>query len=191
VDEIRYHFGERVAYYFAFQELYTSWLKPIALFGLFFWILFCGFGPSAILYWRGITIFGFLVSTVWTPAMLKHWKQRTQVLNFRWGLLNWSEELDPNPDFDWGLENENAMVMHKCVEPYEARQCFFRHVTPGTDRIDFEGFRNLCKELPGLESYKTEEQKLQKFNILDMSGSGNVEVGSEIKIVLSMRCQLM
>jgi anoctamin-7 len=45
LDEIEHYFGPKIAFYFAWLGFYTTWLLPMALLGLFFF-LFGNFDPS-------------------------------------------------------------------------------------------------------------------------------------------------
>jgi len=176
IEELRYHMGERVAYYFAFQQLYTEHLKPIAFLGVFLWIIFRLIVPSAIVYFRILALYGFLVATIWGPALLRYWYQRTNELNYRWGLTFWQDDLDPNPDFDWGENKENSRIVSNAVDVEEAKQTFFRFCRIGEDVVDIDGFKQMCQELPGLEHLDSLEKQDAKFRELDTNGSGDLEL---------------
>ena len=60
ISELRYHFGERVAFYFAFCNFYTKFLVPIVALG--FVVTFAFRWTSWHLYSIALSIFGWGVA---------------------------------------------------------------------------------------------------------------------------------
>eukprot|EP00299_Pterocystis_sp_00344_P015809 c7907_g1_i3.p1 GENE.c7907_g1_i3~~c7907_g1_i3.p1 ORF type:complete len:647 (-),score=157.64 c7907_g1_i3:46-1986(-) len=178
--------------------MYTEFLKPIALLGVFFWIIFRLVVPSAIVYFRILALYGFLVATVWGPMVLRYWHQKTGELNFKWKLANWQDELDPNPDFDWGDKNENSRKVANRIDELQARQTFFRYCVVGQEVVDRTGFEEMCHRLPGLEHLDTPEKRDAQFASIDSNSSGLIDIeeflkwareNKEINYVLGIRPQ--
>ena len=63
ISELRYHFGERVAFYFAFCNFYTKFLVPIVVLGT---VIFVSFRWVSWHYYSlALSVFGYGVATVW------------------------------------------------------------------------------------------------------------------------------
>ena len=82
--EVRGQFGEKVAFYFAFNCFYTSWLLVPAILGALLWTI-SFFAESqqqqlAPLYAAFIAI--------WASAMMKAWQRRANKLALDWGVAN-------------------------------------------------------------------------------------------------------
>ncbi|GAB9475869.1 hypothetical protein Gpo141_00012945 [Globisporangium polare] len=80
--KMRAHFGEKVAYYFAFMDCYNKSLLPIAVLGV---LLTCFRGVMGTqLYMQVLVFWALLVSVVWSYWVLKKWSRRNSELNFQW-----------------------------------------------------------------------------------------------------------
>ena len=83
-EQLRWHFGERVAYLFAFTKFYTRCVLLIALFGLLFYLAH-RFGDNTWgSYVRGLSVLGLLVCAVWAPLTVLGWKRRSHWLQDGW-----------------------------------------------------------------------------------------------------------
>ncbi|TMW65934.1 hypothetical protein Poli38472_003699 [Pythium oligandrum] len=96
--KMREHFGEKVAYYFAYVDFYNKSLIPIAILGV---LLTCFRGVMGTpMYMRFMVIWAFLVSVVWSFWFLKSWSRRNSELNYQWeNNLETKEIKYRNPNF--------------------------------------------------------------------------------------------
>lgn len=114
VEELRLHFGERVAFLFAFMHIYTKLLMPLML-------ITCGYYLSMRFlhgyvwrtYLRGLAIIGICVSCVWAPTFLLCWERETCLLVEKWNLTRYKntvfEKNDSNPSFQY-IWKRNAIT---------------------------------------------------------------------------------
>eukprot|EP00753_Platysulcus_tardus_P009098 PLAT1807.2.p1 GENE.PLAT1807.2~~PLAT1807.2.p1 ORF type:complete len:915 (+),score=486.63 PLAT1807.2:128-2872(+) len=112
VDEMRWHFGERTAFYFAFAAHYTRWIVPAAVFGAIYYLAvrFISF-PA---YNRGLAVLGFFMISCWGPLMMKFWRRESARLSYRWGLHGDPPALE-NPEFEYELR---VNPKTKAKQPY-------------------------------------------------------------------------
>ncbi|KAJ0408520.1 hypothetical protein P43SY_006450 [Pythium insidiosum] len=96
-NELRFYYGERVAFYFSFVFLYTKCLLVPAFVGSALYFSLRWFG--AVEYMRGLCIFGFCCVTVWGTCFLKAWARKNNWLNDAWNLRLFKEAEYPNPTF--------------------------------------------------------------------------------------------
>lgn len=82
VRSIRYNFGEKVAYYFAFLNFYNKALVPIALLGLAVQLLKHLIPMES--YMRLLPFWGLGVSVVWAFAFLKCWERENACMQYEW-----------------------------------------------------------------------------------------------------------
>lgn len=96
-NELRFYYGERVAFYFSFVFVYTKCLLIPAIAGsaLYFSLRWYG----AVEYMRGLCIFGFCTVTVWGTFFLKAWARKNNLLNDAWNLRLFKEAEYPNSTF--------------------------------------------------------------------------------------------
>ncbi|KAF1334489.1 Protein required for meiotic chromosome segregation, partial [Globisporangium splendens] len=80
--KMRAHFGEKVAYYFAFMDCYNKSLLPIAILGVLLTCFRNVLGTA--MYMRVLVVWALLVSVVWSYWVLKKWSRRNNELNFQW-----------------------------------------------------------------------------------------------------------
>eukprot|EP00301_Raphidiophrys_heterophryoidea_P013611 c2106_g1_i1.p1 GENE.c2106_g1_i1~~c2106_g1_i1.p1 ORF type:complete len:965 (-),score=158.68 c2106_g1_i1:214-3039(-) len=177
VEELRYHFGERVAFYFSFQSHYTHHLRSVAIVGFVLWLIFRLIFASPVAYFRMLALYGFVIAVVWGPVVLALWRQRCHQHNHAWKLINWQDDLDPNPEFDWGRNGkENSMLVEHKVDEDAVKQTMLKYVEEGSTAVDFQAFSTMCRELPGLEPYDSPEKQKQKFDELDTNSTGAVDL---------------
>lgn len=119
VEELRLHFGERVAFLFAFMHIYTKLLLPIMLFGCCYYLAF-RFAEGEVWkqYLQGLAILGFGVACFWGPAFLVCWERETRILVEKWNLSKYKntvyERNDYNPSFQYlWVKNELTKEMEK------------------------------------------------------------------------------
>ncbi|CAH0476559.1 unnamed protein product [Peronospora belbahrii] len=74
VEELRLHFGERVAFLFAFMHIYTKHLLPLMLWCLLYYLSF-RFMSGAVWreYMEGLAVIGLSVVCFWGPSFLYMW----------------------------------------------------------------------------------------------------------------------
>nr|CCA15322.1 transmembrane protein putative [Albugo laibachii Nc14] len=97
MDDVRYHYGERVAFYFSFVFFYTRSLLFPAIVGTFLY-LFCRW-YSTVVYMRALCVFGFFIAIVWGTLTLKAWARQTQILRDTWNVRFFKEADYPNASF--------------------------------------------------------------------------------------------
>lgn len=98
LGELKDHFGERVAYYFAFMDFYNKALVPIAVLGV---LLSCFRGVLGTpMYMRLLVPWALLVSVGWSYGVLKTWSRRNNELHFAWeNNLDTKAIVYQNPNF--------------------------------------------------------------------------------------------
>ncbi|RHY47365.1 hypothetical protein DYB30_002397 [Aphanomyces astaci] len=92
-----FHYGEHVAFHFAFLLLYTQWLVVPAVIGTILYLSFRWY--TAIYYMTGLSIFGYAVVTIWGTTFLKAWQRKNEYLNDAWNVRLFKEADYPNPRF--------------------------------------------------------------------------------------------
>ncbi|GLE08547.1 hypothetical protein PINS_up019794 [Pythium insidiosum] len=119
VEELRLHFGERVAFLFAFMHIYTKHLLPITLMCVCYYLSFRFIeGPVWREYVRGLSLLGFGVVCFWGPSFLVCWERETRILVEKWNLDKYKntvyEKNDYNPNFQYvWVKNELTKEMEK------------------------------------------------------------------------------
>ncbi|TMW59650.1 hypothetical protein Poli38472_004719 [Pythium oligandrum] len=119
VEELRLHFGERVAFLFAFMHIYTKHLLPITALGVVYYLAFRFLqGPIWREYLQGLSLIGFGVACFWGPSFLICWERETRILVEKWNLAKYKntvyEKNDYNPNFQYmWVKNELTREMEK------------------------------------------------------------------------------
>ncbi|KAJ0395073.1 hypothetical protein P43SY_003133 [Pythium insidiosum] len=122
VEELRLHFGERVAFLFAFMHIYTKHLLPITLMCVCYYLSFRFIdGPVWREYIRGLSLLGFGVVCFWGPSFLVCWERETRILVEKWNLDKYKntvyEKNDYNPNFQYvWVKNELTKEMEKVAK---------------------------------------------------------------------------
>jgi anoctamin-10 len=88
LDEIRNHFGERIAFYFAFIQSYFAFLTALATIGFSAWFFLGHFSPIYA-----------VVNGLWCVAFTEWWKHQEVDLAIRWGVKGVSKMEGKNRDF--------------------------------------------------------------------------------------------
>lgn len=96
-NELRFHYGERVAFYFSFVFLYTKCLLLPAVVGSIVYFVCRWLG--AVEYMRALCIFGFCTATIWGTIFIKVWRRKNNLLNDAWNLRFFKEAEYPNSTF--------------------------------------------------------------------------------------------
>ncbi|CCI10063.1 unnamed protein product [Albugo candida] len=95
IEQVAHYFGGKIAFYFAWTEMYTRWLVLPSLFGIALFIVQTKTNspdhPLAPLYAV------FLV--IWSSTFLLAWKRKAAVLAHSWGSLGVEEEEVTRPEF--------------------------------------------------------------------------------------------
>ncbi|TDH66051.1 hypothetical protein CCR75_007129 [Bremia lactucae] len=106
VEELRLHFGERVAFLFAFMHIYTKHLLPLTVACLFYYLCFrFTSAPQWRQYMEGLAVVGVCVVCFWGPSFLVCWARETRLLVEKWNLAKYQntvyERNDDNPGFQY------------------------------------------------------------------------------------------
>ncbi|OWZ19357.1 Anoctamin protein [Phytophthora megakarya] len=95
LDDVSQYFGERVAFYFAWMEMYTRWLVVPSVSGVILFGLQVSSHhldhPAAPLY--------ALFMALWTSAFIIAWRRRAAALAYRWGTWGYEDEEVTRPEF--------------------------------------------------------------------------------------------
>ena len=118
---IRDYFGETVAFYFAFIEYYTEWLRYSAVIGvgaLIYGIISAVTDNrlTSLFDNEGSVVFS-LVLVTWSLLFLKFWKRRVNFLCFAWDLDNFDENTVVRPQ--WVGTHERISDVTGEIEEYE------------------------------------------------------------------------
>ncbi|KAG7378625.1 hypothetical protein PHYPSEUDO_009810 [Phytophthora pseudosyringae] len=79
---LRYNFGEKVAYYFAFLKYYNTWLIPLAAIGILLELLRGVISMTT--YMRLLPFWGLGVSVVWGFGFIKSWERENACMQYDW-----------------------------------------------------------------------------------------------------------
>ncbi|RIA88636.1 calcium-activated chloride channel-domain-containing protein [Glomus cerebriforme] len=85
---LRNHFGEKIAYYFAFLQYYCVWLVAPSTVGLFTWLFLSGYS----------TFFGVFI-VLWCIVFVEFWRRKEYELSVEWGVRNYSRVERYRPTF--------------------------------------------------------------------------------------------
>lgn len=95
IDQVAQYFGEKVAFYFAWTEMYTRWLVVPSIAGAALFALQVRARkldhPAAPLY--------ALFMALWTSAFLLAWQRQAARLSYRWGTLGYEEAETTRPEY--------------------------------------------------------------------------------------------
>jgi len=123
VDEIHYHYGAKVAMYFAFIDHYSANLHILMYIGTLLYI------TVRFIYWPGwmvvVSLYGFAVPAVWAPVMIRLWEQKASKLCLRWGIPQGKHIVDesflfPNPGFDPGMGHDKPYAKMDPISQHKA-----------------------------------------------------------------------
>ncbi|ETW09334.1 hypothetical protein H310_01710 [Aphanomyces invadans] len=133
IEELRLHFGERVAFLFAFMHIYTKALLPLLLILVTYYMAF-RFGPNTWdSYLVGLAILGFLITSVWGPILLHLWNRETLLLAEKWNLGGYKqtafEANDENPHYEYTWEQN--VLTHQYEKVPKTRKLGAMRVTMG------------------------------------------------------------
>ncbi|ETW09346.1 hypothetical protein H310_01718 [Aphanomyces invadans] len=127
IEELRLHFGERVAFLFAFMHIYSKMLGPLMVVCVLYYL---GFRFVSGYVWNyyllGLAVLGFGVVSLWAPAMLLVWERETRTLTEKWNLVNYKDTVfernDENPKFEYvWVKNEITHEMEKQIKKSKKR----------------------------------------------------------------------
>ncbi|KAL3665578.1 hypothetical protein V7S43_009612 [Phytophthora oleae] len=105
---LRYNFGEKVAYYFAFLKYYNTWLIPLAAIGILLELLRGVISMTT--YMRLLPFWGLGVSVVWGFGFLKSWERENACMQYDWtGKLHVRQIEYRNKQF-YGESRVNALT---------------------------------------------------------------------------------
>ncbi|RHY34858.1 hypothetical protein DYB32_001826 [Aphanomyces invadans] len=128
IEELRLHFGERVAFLFAFMHIYSKMLGPLMVVCVLYYLGFRRFVSGYVwnYYLLGLAVLGFGVVSLWAPAMLLVWERETRTLTEKWNLVNYKDTVfernDENPKFEYvWVKNEITHEMEKQIKKSKKR----------------------------------------------------------------------
>ncbi|KAJ0393929.1 hypothetical protein P43SY_002876 [Pythium insidiosum] len=108
LKSLRHHFGEKVAYYFAFINYYNRALLPLAILGILVQILHGVVGTKT--YMRLLPFWGLGVSVVWAFSFLKSWDRKNATMQYDWNKkLHVKQITYPNKHF-FGDKRVNSLT---------------------------------------------------------------------------------
>eukprot|EP00164_Ancoracysta_twista_P009465 GFYU01014014.1.p1 GENE.GFYU01014014.1~~GFYU01014014.1.p1 ORF type:complete len:928 (+),score=284.84 GFYU01014014.1:180-2963(+) len=153
VTLIRRHFGEELAFYFAWSVHYKDALKGIAIVGVLLYLIMRFAHLQG--YMIALSIFGCFVAFIWAPATLATWTRKTYELVNHWNLQNFKEADYPNPNFT------NATVEHICTKCEKSREPRKDRPTCTCEPVALESFdgqdgdaETTASRLPATVEYK-------------------------------------
>jgi len=96
LEKIRAYYGEKIAFYFAFIEFYTSWFVFPCLLGLVmkFWQSWHGYESAQF------PVIYAIVLCLWVTLFLEFWKRTSSTLAWQWGVSEYEEEEEDRPEFE-------------------------------------------------------------------------------------------
>ncbi|GLD95464.1 hypothetical protein PINS_up004109 [Pythium insidiosum] len=95
IDRVAQYYGERVAFYFAWTELYTRWLIVPSVAGALLFVLQV---QSKTLDHPLAAVYAVFMA-LWTSAFLLAWRRRAATLAYRWGTLGFEDAEITRPEF--------------------------------------------------------------------------------------------
>lgn len=113
LDQIRYKFGEQVAFYFAFLQSYSTFLLFPAAFGFGAWVLLGQFS------W-----FYAIVNSLWSVVFFEYWKVKEVDLAIQWGVRGVSKIQQPRAQFQFESEAQDPVTgeVVKIYSPWKRLQ---------------------------------------------------------------------
>jgi hypothetical protein len=104
LDDVAQYFGERVAFYFAWMEMYTRWLVVPSVAGV---VLFGLQVHSHHLDHPAAPVYALFMA-LWTSAFIIAWRRRAAALAYRWGTWGYEDEEITRPEF-YGDERSSKL----------------------------------------------------------------------------------
>ncbi|CAO3668007.1 unnamed protein product [Rhizopus stolonifer] len=86
---IRNHFGEKIAYYFAFLQNYFLWLSAPSFLGIFVYLTH----SNTLALWYSLAMI------LWSLVFLEVWKRKEKELAIQWGVRNYSKNEKRRTEF--------------------------------------------------------------------------------------------
>ncbi|OGM44725.1 plasma membrane stress response protein (Ist2) [Aspergillus bombycis] len=116
LDAIRALYGEKVAYYFAFIQCYSTFLVFPAAWGVFTWLYL---GPYSIT--------SAVVNCLWCIVFVEYWKIRETDLSLRWNVRGVGALKVNRPQYIWDKEVRDS-VTGETVRVFPAHKQFLRQL---------------------------------------------------------------
>ncbi|KAI9836108.1 MAG: hypothetical protein M1819_001724 [Sarea resinae] len=116
LDQIRDHFGEKVAYYFAFLQTYFRFLIFPALIGFSSWVLLGHYSPVYA-----------IINGLWGVVFVEYWKRQEVDLGVRWEVRGVSAVQTTRQDFKPEKEAKDP-VTGEVVPTYPATKRLARQL---------------------------------------------------------------
>ncbi|KAG9417113.1 hypothetical protein AC1031_001503 [Aphanomyces cochlioides] len=129
IEELRLHFGERVAFLFAFMHIYTKALVPVMMILGVYYLSFRFGNNTWDQYLIGLAVMGFLITSVWAPMLLHLWNRETLLLVEKWNLSGYKQTVfesnDENPHYEYTWE-QNVLTHQYEKMPKKRRVGYMR-----------------------------------------------------------------
>lgn len=99
INDIRDYYGEKIAFYFAWLQLYTVWLGWVSVISLLFLVVQAVWGVLRRTTDNpGLPAYAIII-VIATVVFTELWKRRQSVLAFTWNVQDFEEEEPPRPEF--------------------------------------------------------------------------------------------
>jgi len=96
LTNLRYYYGEKIAFYFAYLQFYTMALSLASCVGSIF---FCLQTIEDRVACSGIYLW-IIALIIWNLALCKYWERRQGFLRNRWGMNRYRDKAVPRPEFN-------------------------------------------------------------------------------------------
>ncbi|KDO30383.1 hypothetical protein SPRG_05094 [Saprolegnia parasitica CBS 223.65] len=98
LDLVAEYFGEHVAFYFAWVQLYTRWLVLPTVVGIY--LFYCQVATKSLD--QPFAPYYALFMALWASGFLLAWKRQANSLAYRWGVLGYEDEEVLRPAYHKG-----------------------------------------------------------------------------------------
>ena len=106
INALKDEYGPQAGFYFAFLSTYATMTMPLAVVSVV--ILLLGYWLEWLNYLRLLGLLGMGTASIWCPAVVCRWRQRSNELLNMWNIRNTAsahELLPINPNFNKGEQN--------------------------------------------------------------------------------------
>jgi len=121
---LRNHYGEEMAFYYAFLNFSCTWLAPMAGLGVLFFLL--QYSDADGVYELGYVLFASL-SVIWGALVYVFWRRRSHELAVLWDVSSVQEVEDVNPAFRGAVVADKVHGGARPHVPYWSRLPAFSH----------------------------------------------------------------
>jgi len=115
---LRNHYGEEIAFYYAFLNFSCNWLAPIAALGVLFFLL--QYSDAEGIYELLYVVFASM-SVIWGAFVYVFWRRRARELALLWDVSSFDDVEDINPNFKGFMVPDKVRGGHKPYVPAVSR----------------------------------------------------------------------